>query len=476
MRPTLPSDEGAIYCRIPHLRCRDQTTVDRRERGCRELAWELGIQVDPRHVYLDTRAMSWQRDRTRSGWEAMLAAARAGAFRHLVCYEPEQLIWQPFDLVELLRTAEAHGILLHGCVAGRDLTDPEQRRLLLGDAERACRAASGVSATAKAAHELTAARGRPHGGGRRAYGYEAGTYRLIEAEALIVREIYSRFLAGESTRGVPTSGGRRWTVGGVARVLDAPRYAGLRVFRGGVLREPDGGYVRATWEPCVSDAEWEQVRDLRESRSQASAVGQRPPRLYPLTGLLLCARCDRHMVGHMIGTYPFYSCTAKSGLATDRCRRHIAAGRLEAFVAESAVTALEQWQGGDNIAPLSAPDPADGHLADLDTDLEHLAQLAGLRENERLTPAEYVTLRAAALKRVRAVHFGVRVRPVEALDGVATGPDARFHWHRLPPERRATVLRLLFSSIRIGPSATGPGVFDYDRINLIGYSPPGPTG
>src|SRR5438067_619505 len=80
--------------------------------------------------------------------------------------------------------------------------------------------------------------GRPHGGGRRPFGYEVGMGALIPAESKVVREIFSRFLEGETLRAiasdlnvreVPTSLGSVWTVGGVARVLDAPRYAGIRV-------------------------------------------------------------------------------------------------------------------------------------------------------------------------------------------------------------------------------------------------------
>lgn len=461
--------EGAIYCRVPHIRDADQTGVDVQEAWCRDLAGRLGVLVGVRHVYVDKQSSSWLRDRRRPGWEAMLAAA--SRFGHLLVYRLERLMRQPQDMADLLAAADNHGIAVHGFSDGRDLAGPEQRDLVSAQIRQACRTASKVSVAARRAHEHEAASGRPHGGGRRAYGYTAGMQELVEAEAAIVREVFGRFLAGETlraiavnlnARAVPTAYGGNWSVGRVARLVDAPRYAAIRVFRGDVARNPDGRYLLGNWPPCVSVAEWEQARVLRLSRAAAEEAARPPGRWYALTGLAVCARCDRHMVGSMIGTYPFYACTSNALLQPDRCTRHIAAEALERFVADEAVRILARLDPGNLVtAPVIVPGVS--RRARYGADLRRLAELTEVRYPGRIDGAEHADL----VKRIRAAQRDITVRPVNALDGVATGPRAHFAWDRLSRERKAALLRYLFSVIQIGPSATSRGVFDYSRIDIV---------
>jgi hypothetical protein len=225
----------------------------------------------------------------------------------------------------------------------------------------------------------------------------------------VVRELFTRFIAGESLRSLAldlndrqilTAYGNRWTVSGVGRLLEAPRYAGLRVLDGTIARAPDGGYVTAGWEPCVSVGDWERAQALRTDRARSRDANRRPRREYPLTSLLRCTRCERHMVGSTIGGYPTYACTSNSSLEAEHCSRHIAAESLEAHVAERAIALLEEL-------------------------------------------------------------------PVPVLDGVPVGPAARFGWARLSAGRRAAVFRHFFASIRIAASSTSRSVFDPSRIELL---------
>jgi hypothetical protein len=168
------------------------------------------------------------------------------------------------------------------------------------------------------------------------------------------------------------------------------------------------------------------------------------------------------MVGSMIGAYPFYACTSNGLLQPDRCTRHIAAEALEGFVAAEAVRILAHL---DPMNPITTPvvvPGVSGHTR-YRADLRRLAQLTEMRHPGRINDAEHAEL----VKRIRATQRAVIVRPVDALDGVVTGPRARFAWDRLSRERKAAVLRYLFSAIRIGPSATSRGVFDYSRISIV---------
>lgn len=265
----------------------------------------------------------------------------------------------------------------------------------------------------------------------------------IDAEARVVTDIFARFVAGESVRGIcaelnasgiPAALGGVWTVSGVARVIDAPRYAGLRVFRGEIVRDDQGRPVAAGWQPCVSVQMWQHAQQLRREQRQARSQADREPRDYLLTGLVECARCGHAMVGSAKGPYPFYACAGSSS-DPGHCGRHIAAGQLEAIAQERAIVLLEQRDGQTPLTASAVP---------------ARAWQDGVR-------------RPAA----RDGHRAVRVRPASALDGVLTGAGARFGWSRLPRARRKAVLRFLFAVIRVGAKTTARSVFDESRVEFV---------
>jgi site-specific DNA recombinase len=446
------ASRAAIYCRIPLAR-RDDPAVDLQEQRCRQFAGYLGVDVESRHTFVDDLRLAWQRDRPRPGWDGMLAAATARAFDHLLLYRPQALLDQPQDFTDLLQVAEQHGIVLHAHPDSLDPRDDDAWAAWREQAARTSRSREQTSLAARASHERAAADGRAHGGGRRPYGYQSGMTGLVVAEAAIVAEIYARYLAGESmraiawdlnARGVPTALEGRWTPSRVARILDAPRYAGIRPFRGTVARDEFGHYRLGAWPACVSIAAWERTQIMRRERAAQDTEARRPNRRYVLSGLVECARCGFHMVGSMIRDYPTYACASNNQpLAESGCSRHIGAQPLEAFVEERAITILQDW---NTPLPLRVP------IA--------ISRLTGeIREPNPTAQATRATTQRS-----------VAIRPATALDGVVTGPGARFAWAGMSFERKVAVMRFLFAAIRISASGTSRNVFDENRIELI----PGP--
>ncbi|WP_228396350.1 recombinase family protein [Streptomyces sp. RB17] len=213
-----PGDPAAIYCRISHAKDEDQTGVDRQERICRDIAERLQLRVEPAHVYVDNNRSAWQRNRKRPGWQEMLKAMGEGAIRHVIVYHPDRLMRQPKDLEELLSIADDKRILLHGEANRRDLSDPDDRFILRIEVAHACRSSDDTSRRLKDALKDKAREGRPHVGNR-PYGYTSNGQAIIEHEAETVREVFRRYLDGESpqgiaqdlaTRGVLTSKGKTW--------------------------------------------------------------------------------------------------------------------------------------------------------------------------------------------------------------------------------------------------------------------------
>jgi DNA invertase Pin-like site-specific DNA recombinase len=123
-RESWQGEDAAIYCRVSHVKDKDQTSVDRQERICRDVVESLGLVA--RHVLIDPNRSAWQRDRKRPGWDSLLKVAGNRGIRHVVVYHPDRLMRQPWDLEELLKISEEHGIILHGKAshaagtAGRD--------------------------------------------------------------------------------------------------------------------------------------------------------------------------------------------------------------------------------------------------------------------------------------------------------------------------------------------------------------------
>lgn len=227
-----------------------------------------------------------------------------------------------------------------------------------------------ISETWKDTHAYLRREGRTQGGGATPYGYTylagtkdnqadspdlAGKLIINPDQAVIVREIYERFLQGESlhsitndlngepnarnlkprspdgkhkknrktpgrgrgaervgrTEPVPTQRGGRWSRDVVGRILENPTYAGLR---------PDdkGELIEAQWDAIVERKTWEQAAALRaemKRRAQTEeefweedevtgervrrtrAKGHRPTGTgtYVLTGLLFCGACGSRM-------------------------------------------------------------------------------------------------------------------------------------------------------------------------------------
>jgi hypothetical protein len=437
---------GGIYCRVPHANDADQTPVDTQERLCRQGATSLSVAVSARSVYLDTHRSAWKRDGNRAGWSALKSAMKVREFASLLLYRPGSLFrYRPQDGIELLEMCDEHDVRLHGLGDEWDLGDPAQRRSLLERATRSRQAAESASQVASSQHRNASRSGQPHGGGRRAYGYQQGMRALIPSEAEIVQEVFSRFLAGDAlraiagdlnVRGVSTAAGGAWSPGGIARLIDAPRYAGLRVFQGKIALGADGEYQRGDWKRCVSIEDWERARELRAVGGTANPDQSHARRPYMLTGLIVCDGCGGNMVGTTVGSYRMYACSTTSKMVAGRCRRHIGAASLEEHVQEAVLRTLEDW------------DPA--RITDLPM---------AVRRDPATTPS--------APSSFGATHGAVKVRSAEALDGVGTGTDARRFWSDLSWSHKTAVLRFLFESVRIGPKTTSRGVFDTNRIAVV---------
>lgn len=457
-------EPAAVYCRISHVNDDDQTGVDRQERICRETAERLGLTIDQTMVFVDNNRSAWQRNRKRKGWDALLDAARDGRVRHILTYHPDRLMRQPHDLEELLQIADSHDITLHGEANHRDLADPDDRFILRIEVAHACRCSDDTSRRLQDTLIDRARNGQPHTGKRR-YGYDKSGTVIIPDEAEIVREIYRRYLEGETTTALANSLNRRnertalgkgWNSYNVRDVLDSHHVAGMRVFRNKVIGQGE-------WPAIIPRGTWDEVQERRKYRAAAVKGHYAPKRPYLLRGLVTCKNC----AGRMKGSGGKYLCNRSQRNDSLACYMGVTAAPLEGFVTEAAIRLLENLDvTGEEPSTLLSQDDQDAIAADR----EELTELKDMWDKQEIKTAEYRAMRKKVDDRIAMVERKVVVRPTaEVLDGLV-GPEARENWKSLEDagehNRLNAVLRFLFAAVIIDRPTIKGNRFDYGRVDI----------
>jgi hypothetical protein len=173
--------------------------------------------------------------------------------------------------------------------------------------------------------EQTANRGLPAPGGWMPFGYryvprtdtETARYRIVEAEAHLIREAAGRVLAGETlnsiardfnARGVVTPPPRRkpekaakaFYTRRLKRILINPAIAGLRAYHGEIVGN-------ATWPPILDHATWAAARAILLAPERQA--GGRPHR-WPIAGLAVCGNpnCGETLRTKFTGRATVYAC------------------------------------------------------------------------------------------------------------------------------------------------------------------------
>lgn len=460
-------EPGAIYCRISHVNDEDQTGVDRQERICAEVAQRLGLAISPDHVFVDNNRSAWKRNRKRPGWDKLLEAAKAGEIQHILCYHPDRLMRQPHDLEELLQIADEREINLHGQANQRDLSDPDDRFFLRIEVAHACRSSDDTSRRMLDFMVDKAASGKPHTGKRR-FGYTADGMEIIEDEAKIVKEIFTRYLNGDlpndiakdlNARGITTALGNKWHEQSIRQQLDSRHVAGIRTFRGQEIG-------RGAWPAIITEGMFKEVQERRSYRAAAHNAALVDKRFYVLRGIVVCKRCTTHMSGSK-GNSPQYKCSRHQRNDEAQCKRTIGAKKLEEFVIDAALNLLERLNPEGRLIETGPSDADEGAIKKARAEL---AEAKEMWQNEEITLAEYREMKKTIEQRIKKHQPTTIARPTaEILKGL-TGANARPRWKELEAAkdyaRMNAVLRYLFAEIVIDETTAGRGVFDYSRINI----------
>lgn len=285
----------------------------------------------------------------------------------------------------------------------------------------------------------------PTGPSRRAFGHTRDRSKVVEEEAVAIREAAALILDGETLsavvrawneRGLTTANGGPWRVNSLSSLLVQNR-----------LVSP----------PQILDQEThDRLAALHASRGKGS---RRATRRYLLTGLLRCWRCGGTMRG-MPRTRgaDLYVCP---GPAHGGC----SGTAVTADHAEDAVGAMVLARLDSPRLLVTRPDGSEA-ARDLTTDRQRLADLGDLWASGQISKDEWMALRGNVGERVRASEAEVgRQARVAALRNMAgTGRALRGRWPDMTVDARREVVRAAVNHVVVLAAEPPRQVFRPERL------------
>jgi len=376
--------KAALYARFSTEKQRE-LSIDDQIRVCRDLCRRDGFEVVG--IYKD-QAISGGTHQ-RPGYQALLAAARAGQFQVIVSEDLKRL-WrsQPEQAPRLAELSDigVHVVTCSG-LDSRSESFPIVAPLLgafaeLDRKEAAYRTKRGLTGNAT--------RGEPTGG--KAYGYRRADkgLEIDPDQAVIIRELFEKYAAGHSplalardlnAREIPAPGAswsrverRRdgsWMPSAILAILGNDRYTGrivwnrsrwIRSARDSKKRRrvpnPESEWIVRIDESqrIVSGHLWQAVKDRQAvahrrvgerisqgwHRTNAGRLGRQPQ--YPLSGLLRC-KCGSTLTMRDARSYQCAgslagACDSRHAVRRDVATRAILAGTQDALLKSEIVSEI----------------------------------------------------------------------------------------------------------------------------------------
>lgn len=447
----------AIYTRISEDPKRTGLGVERQREDCLALAERKGFTVIAE--YCDNDKSAYKETVKRPGYEALLESVKAGEIDCIVAYKVDRLgrrLRTMIDLYDLLLESNTTIQLVAGDI---DLATSHG----IAMAQMAAVMAENYVRTSREANLRSRVQKAEKGGRhlcRRSYGWEDDGMTVRESEAIVVREICSRLIDGESPtsiamdlnkRGFKTVQGKNWTGIGVRKCGTRASNAAIREHKGEL-------YYNGQWQPIVTRETWEQVMLAITNRQQLSykrGVGRK----YLLTGFLFCA-CGNKL-----------SATVGSGDRKPSYRCHSmlsnAPTRTGCGAVSRGIAPLEDFITEMLLARLDSPGMMEA-LSLTSTDKEQTTKLLAERDglttsaarlNEHyfspdnaLTDLEYRKLKRDIETKLEAVTRSLnRITYKTTISKVDVNKTLRQTWEEASVEWRRSFIELFIESITVHP-------------------------
>lgn len=419
----------------------------------------------------DGRSASRYARKARPAWTSALELIVADKVDELAVWEISRSTRDRAVWAALIAACIEHGVFLVVNGKVHDPADPDDGFMLDLGAALAVRESAVTSKRTLRGVESRAPQGRPHGALNYGYRieYDPATGKPLrrvidEPKAAVVREIAQRLLAGESASGIardlnarhiPSPTGRKWIGGNMAKTVEAPALAGLRVHRGQVL--PD---VTGTWPPILKAEEHHRlVALLSDPVRMSRRTGEHVKHM--LVGIATCGVC-----GGRIRTL------TKKRVSGERLVNYGCAAK---FCVTRRAEPVDQLVEKVAVAFLSRSDVA-AELAEDDTDAqaaaarvaELRAELARAREMHRsrtLSLDSLAAMEAWALPEIAQLEPLSRPKHVPSIVYDVAGPGAGRRWKATPVHGRRVIVGALFD-VQIHPAAATNQFAPFDPTKI----------
>ncbi len=315
---------AVIYARFSCDKQRE-ASIDDQVRVCREYAVRMGYEVVK--VYADYAITGRTDDRP----QFQLMIAEGGISDYVIVYMMDRFSRGKYDPAIYKKALDEKGVRVLSAVEGIP-DSPEgiiYEKMLEGMA-----ACESIKNSIRTKNAMTGKALDCLYNGDRVFGYSVdpitNKYVINESEARIVREVFNRYIAGETinsiamtlrARGITTTTGKPANYGFVHRMLHNEKYTGVYIW--GEVRTP-GGMPR-----IIDDATYIKAQGVIVKKNRAKEEWEE----YLLTGKLVCSLCGSSMVGYSARNgkgdkYCYYGCPRKSKCARKQIRKEFLEGAV----------------------------------------------------------------------------------------------------------------------------------------------------
>ncbi len=481
-----------IYCRISLDTAGKELGVQRQQADGQKLCAARGWEVAG--VFADNN-ISAANGAHRPGYADLLAAVERGNGNVIIVYHLSRLWRNRRERAEGIETLKARRVSIVS-VKGPDFDLSSAYGQAMADLLGAfdTMESSVKSERMRSKIEQSALAGGQMAGGIRPYGY-ALAYKVVSGdgekqrrritgvsvdpvEGPIVEDCARRVLAGESIasitrnlnqRGVLTSAGNRWNRTTLRRMLCSARISGRREYL------PAGSYigtrplvgeivsVTSDWPAVITVADSDRIRALLTRPDRCITTGGARTRL--LSGVLVCGRCQRPLVGRSQRGKPIYVCNRDTGGCGGLS---ITGEATDEHVRDLVLRALNSQGIIQRLRRLDQPEP-DLH-ARIRADEDELEALAADHGNGEISRAEWKAARAPVAARLAAARERLTSSTQTTVldEFVGTYQEMLPRWEASNvSQRRAVVTAVLDKVIVRSATVLGRNRVDSDRLDPV---------
>lgn len=469
----------------------DRAAVQRQLKACERWCAERStpeVTYTVVKVYEDNDTSATKGVRKRKAFTQMLADAKAGQFDLIAAYHLDRLTRTIRDLLPLLELATKHSVGTTTVSGDIDL-NTDMGRLVAGILAVVAQAeVDRKSARQVLANGARAEAGDPHIGGARPIGYDRvvrGKHdqnepklAIREDEAKHIRQAYTDVLAGRScsaiardlnaaglrTTKLATKREGTFTHQSVRQLLCNPLYAGLKVYKGEIVRA-------GNWERIVDEDVWRTVRAKLTDPDRRSNLNAGGTRRWVGTGIYRCGVCaadgvDETLVtGYRDDKQRIYMC---------RTSKHLTrvADLIDQHVVDSLCDRFDQADAASLLIDHDRPDMGALH-AEEERLLARIDQATNeFTDDPDVSPAQLRKITARLRTQLEAVQESMTHTDRSALlAGIIHADDSRAYWDELTVDRQREILAsVLAVTIRRGRaggnSRNGPRPLDHATVDL----------